>query len=410
LQSPLQCLATQGKRMPDERYLPDDQQEDLEDLGEEGLRYSAVINSADWTVQTIIQQINKKNIELNPSFQRRQAWRSKRKSLYIESLILNVPVPQIVLAERKDARGKFIVIDGKQRLLALRQFYSSPEDSVYKSFKLSDLTIRTDLNGLGYSDLELDLIHEPDVTVLDNSTIRTAVIKNWKEESFLYTVFLRLNTGSVQLSPQELRQALHPGPFLKFVDEYSIESDLLKLIMHLKEPDVRMRDAELVIRFFAFRNFLHTYTGNLKPLLDDTAEYFNSHWESDQDKIKIQKEEFERSINTAVTIFGEDNVFRKWNGTKYESAFNRAIFDAVILSFINKTVSECAIQNKNLVEDVFKKLCVQDERFKSSVEGTTKAIHSIFARLQRWAEVLKGVLGDAVPVPELIDNKIVLNY
>lgn len=396
--------------MPDERYLPDDQQEDLEDLGEEGIRYSAVINSADWTVQTIIQQINKKNIELNPSFQRRQAWRAKRKSQYIESLILNVPVPQIVLAERKDVRGKFIVIDGKQRLLALRQFYSSLNDPVYKSFKLSDLSIRTDLNGLGYSDMESDLVRETDVTILDNSTIRTAVIKNWKEESFLFTVFLRLNTGSVQLSPQELRQALHPGPFLKFIDDYSIESDLLKLIMHLKEPDVRMRDAELVIRFFAFRNFLHTYTGNLKPLLDETAEYFNSHWESDSEKITTQTEEFERSINTAVTIFGEDNVFRKWNGNKYESAFNRAIFDAVILSFIKKDVSELAIQNKQQVEEAFKTLCVQDERFKASVEGTTKAIHSIYTRLYRWAEKLKSVIGESVHTPELIDNKIFLHY
>src|ERR1700730_9237920 len=91
----------------------------LEDLGESGRQYQAVINSADWTVETIIQQIDKGNIELNPDFQRREAWHNPRKSQYIESLILNVPVPQVVL-ERKDRR-KFIVIDGKQRLLALRQ-------------------------------------------------------------------------------------------------------------------------------------------------------------------------------------------------------------------------------------------------------------------------------------------------
>src|SRR5688500_16703592 len=110
--------------MIDQNRLPDDQQEGLEDLGEAGRQYSAVINQADWTVETILQQIDKGNIELNPDFQRREAWRTPHKSRYIESLILNVPVPQIVLAERKDKRGKFIVIDGKQRLLTLRQFHA----------------------------------------------------------------------------------------------------------------------------------------------------------------------------------------------------------------------------------------------------------------------------------------------
>jgi len=181
---------------------PDDQQEDFDDLQESGQQYSAVVNAADWTVQTIIQQIDKGNIELNPSFQRRQAWGHKRKSQYIESLIINVPVPQIVLAEKQGTRGKFIVIDGKQRLLALRQFHSQTSDTVYKNFKLTGLTIRTDLNGKSWADLTTDPTLEPYSDTLDNTTIRTAVIKNWKDETFLYTVFLRLNTGSVQLSPQ----------------------------------------------------------------------------------------------------------------------------------------------------------------------------------------------------------------
>jgi len=105
--------------MADDSGVPEDQQEGLEDLGEAGRQYQAVINQADWTVETIIQQIDKGNIELNPAFQRREAWQTPRKSQYIESLIINVPVPQVVLAERRDKRGKFIVIDGKQRLLAL---------------------------------------------------------------------------------------------------------------------------------------------------------------------------------------------------------------------------------------------------------------------------------------------------
>jgi Protein of unknown function DUF262 len=160
----------------DDAGLPDDQQEGLEDLGEAGRQYQAVINSADWTVETIIQQIDKGNIELNPDFQRREAWRNQHKSQYIESLILYVPVPQVVLAERKDRRGKFIVIDGKQRLLALRQFHS--RDEIFPSYPLSSLSIGTDLNGVTYEQLSTDLMREQDYNALQNATIRTAVIRS----------------------------------------------------------------------------------------------------------------------------------------------------------------------------------------------------------------------------------------
>ena len=82
----------------------------------------AVLWSTDWTTETIISQLKKKNIELYPSFQRRDAWGPDRKCRFIESIILGLPIPQIILAERKDKKGSYIVIDGKQRLLSIRQF------------------------------------------------------------------------------------------------------------------------------------------------------------------------------------------------------------------------------------------------------------------------------------------------
>ena len=109
-------------------------------------QYHAVINQADWTVETIIQQIDKGNIQLSPAFQRREAWRDVRKSQYIESLLLGVPVPQIVLASERIDGAIHRNHDGKQRLLTLRQFHSA--DNEFPSFPLSGLSIRTDLNGV----------------------------------------------------------------------------------------------------------------------------------------------------------------------------------------------------------------------------------------------------------------------
>ena len=399
---------TDGSRMAgsmaETDSLPPDQQEELGDLGESGRRYVAVINQADWTVETILQQIDKGNIELNPNFQRREAWRVIHKSQYIESLLLNVPVPQIVLAERRDKRGKFIVIDGKQRLLTLRQFHADATDETYKPFRLTGLSIRTDLNGQDYKSISSDILLETDYDALENSTIRTAVIRNWDDETFLYTVFLRLNTGSVPLSPQELRQALHPGGFVRFVDEYSLDSELLRAALGLSKPDPRMRDAELVIRYFAFRNLLHTYTGNLKPLLDATAKHFNGVWGSNRAEIDRQTADFEAAMRSAIEIFSERNVFRKWNGTRYEAAINRAVYDVMMFYFVDDAVRRVAARDVNSIESAFRSLCMNDE-FRTSIEGTTKSIDSIFTRLRMWGDVLHS-LSIPVHLPLLVNNKI----
>src|SRR5690349_7343822 len=85
---------------------------------------AAVVSATDWTTETIITQLDRGNIQLNPKFQRRDAWKLDRKSRFIESLIVGLPIPQIVLAEAKKQRGKFIVIDGKQRLLSILQYWA----------------------------------------------------------------------------------------------------------------------------------------------------------------------------------------------------------------------------------------------------------------------------------------------
>jgi len=187
---------------------PPEQQEDLDDVElNQDWFHGAVLWSTDWTTETLVSQLLRGNIELNPNFQRCNAWKAPRQSLFIESLLLGLPIPQIILAEDKKRRGRYIVIDGKQRLLAVRMFTAAPDDSKFAQLKLTGLRDRSDLNGLSYEDLKHREDLSDDRALFDNSTIRTVVIRNWRDESYLYSVFLRINTGSVQLSPQELRQA-----------------------------------------------------------------------------------------------------------------------------------------------------------------------------------------------------------
>lgn len=376
-------------------------EEDIVDL-DQSLFSSAVVSGNDWTTETLINQINKGNILLNPDFQRRDAWDKKRKSLFVESLILGLPVPQLVLAESKERRGSYIVLDGKQRMLSIRQFAASEKDPDYEQLKLSGLEIREDLKGKTLNCLQEDLTLFDDLSAFENQPIRTVVIKNWPNEDFLYHVFLRLNTGSVSLSPQELRQALHPGPFVTFLDRSSSESYALREILNLKKPDFRMRDAELLLRYYGFRNFIGEYSGNLKFFLDQTCEKLNAAWNVREQSMREQLDDFEQAHQSLRTVFGED-LYRKWNGQAYERRFNRAVFDVLVLAFSREDVRAAAVGHEAQIEGSFRDLCQNNRDFLSSIETTTKSTWATQTRISAWNEALNGLLGINLPLPKLVD-------
>lgn len=386
----------------------EDQLETDEDMSplESGDFSTAVVSGNDWTTETLINQINKGNILLNPAFQRRDAWDKTRKSKFIESLVLGLPIPQVVLAESKERRGSYIVLDGKQRLLSIRQFAAEDGDTVYETLKLTGLDVRKDLKGKNLQSLRGDLNLFDDLSSFENQPIRTIVIKNWPNETFLYHVFLRLNTGSVPLSPQELRQALHPGAFVSFLDKYSSESKALREILKLKKPDFRMRDAELLLRYFSFSNYLNDYSGNLKLFLDNTCKTLNAEWADKEGLLNEQLMDFELAHECVKSVFKE-NPYRKWSGKTYEARFNRSIFDVMTLSFNNVYVRNSVVGNEAVVEQAFKELCSGNREFLTSIESTTKSLTATHTRISIWFSKLNDVLGTSLYVPQLIDNRII---
>ena len=128
--------------------------------------------------------------------------------------------------------------------------------SYEKPLKLSGLDIFSKFNRMTYSDI-LSGMYYDDIDAFNNQTIRTVVIKNWKYVEILYLLFLRLNTGSVKLSPQELRQALYPGKFIDYINSTAVESASLKRMLNIKKADFRMRDVEILIRYFAFYFYIY---------------------------------------------------------------------------------------------------------------------------------------------------------
>lgn len=358
----------------------------------------AVIWGTDWTTETISNQLNRRNIDLFPKFQRRDAWSVTAKSKFIESLILGLPIPQIILAEKKDDKGKYIVIDGKQRLLTIKQFFSN-ENEEFTPLKLKGLDILSSLNQKKYSDILNDASLNQVVNQLQNQTVRTTVIKNWPNEDFLFTVFLRLNTGSIKLSPQELRQALHPGPFIDFSDDFSIESDFIKKVLGIDRPDYRMRDVELVIRFYTFKYFIKEYEGNLKKAFDNTVKELNKNWVQLQDEIIADSLNLNNAINLTFDIFGEKEAFSKWSNNKFQNNFNRAIFDIMTYYFSNEEIHNVSLQKKAEIKEAFKQLCTQDRNFVGSFEHTTKSLVNTNKRFETWGKKLSEILEISIDIP-----------
>jgi hypothetical protein len=302
----------------------------------------AVVFGTDWTAATLIDQLRRGNIKLDPIFQRRDAWDPKRKSRFIESIVLGLPIPQIVLAEAKDDKGAFLVIDGKQRLLSLQQFAGVATDN---PLMLNGLKFRKELNGKKYDDFQNDARLRNHRNAFDNQPIRTVVVKNWQKEDVLYLIFHRLNSETLPLSPQELRQALHPGPFLRFAAEYTQTVGGIHNALGILKPDFRMRDVELFVRYIAFQYSLNTYNGNLKTFLDNECKRLNSRWTTDESDIRHKAEQMEAAIKASYDIFG-DKTFRKYDGHIYETRFNRAVFDIITFYFAKEPLRRCVILHR----------------------------------------------------------------
>lgn len=373
--------------------------ENEDDLGTQKYQdyNEAYLWNTDWTTETLITQINKNNIDLNPDFQRRNAWSNIQKSKLIESLILGIPVPPIILAEqKKDKKTVYLVIDGKQRLLAIKQFFSTNiEKDKYEPLVLTGLEILKELNGKDYNQINQDAILSDYLNKIENQPIRTVIIRGWKQENFLYTIFLRLNTGSLKLSPQELRQALHPGEFLKYINDYTLaEDNIMQKLLKLSQPDRRMRDVELLLRYFSFKNFKDEYNGNLKQFLDDACEKLNKLWQTNKKIIIEQMNELENAFSFIKEIFGEEYMFKVYSDDGYQKLMNRTIFDLFTIYFSEKNNRDLLQDKKEEIKNSFEQLMKNDIKFKEYTASSTKNKQRTEYRFTKFNESMEALKND----------------
>ena len=342
-----------------------------------------LVYARDWTIETIISQIKAGNIELNPKFQRRNAWDDERRSKLIESVVIGYPIPEIVLAEDPVKKKSFIVIDGKQRLLTLAGFVD-PNYSYWDKPFLRKLIVRDDLNTLYYTNFDDQTKRE-----FDNSSLRCTVITWHKSIDVLFDIFYRLNSGSVSLSTQELRQSLNRGCFSDFLLDITNTLQPIHQVLGINKPDKRMKDMEIILRIISFLTSPGKYSGNLKKFLDDQMSYYNEHWIELEKHVKETYSLMNQAISNLFQVFGD---YKKIGRKATENRFNKALFEVEVYYF-SKIQSEL-LTDKSVESFIcsFNKLC-EDSLFRDSIERTTKTLENYNTRYTKFLDIVNSSFG-----------------
>ena len=251
-------------------------EDNLENEGEEVIpfKYSITSYGADYPVDGLVKRIEGDDIHI-PPFQRGFVWSVNMASRFIESLLLGLPVPGIFLAKEHKTQ-RLLVIDGQQRLRTLQLFYNGIWIDNKKAFALKE--VQTNFEGLTYKNLK-----DEDRRRLNDSILHATIVKQDEpsdDDSSIYHIFERLNTGGLQLTPQEIRACIYHGELNKLLGELNENKSWRSLYGAVSS---RMRDQELILRFLALyfdspsykkpmKEFLNTYMGKNRYLTQQDSD------------------------------------------------------------------------------------------------------------------------------------------
>lgn len=269
------------------------------------------ISMAPMALESLVKRLKNGEIDLNTDFQRKGGlWSKVKKSQLIESLLLKIPLPAFYFDGSDE--GKWLIIDGLQRITAINEFI------VEKTLKLEGLEFFNDLNHLGYDDLPRQFARR-----IDESTLIAYTVNEGTPVNVKYNIFKRLNTGGLELFPQEIRHALYQGEANALLKRLALSEEFLKVTCHSIKTD-RMLDQEFILRFIAVCYYgVDKYNGIPEKYLNETMDYING---LKPGKIKDIEAKFKITMNAVYHIFG-NAAFRKMAPDGRRRPINKAIYE-----------------------------------------------------------------------------------
>ena len=319
-------------------------QSEIDDQDTVPASYDIVTYPADYTLEGLVGKLNKTIII--PGFQRKFVWNVKQASRLIESFLLGLPVPAIFLYS--DPRtGKFLVVDGQQRLLSVSYFFEGyfgePDRRGNRAiFKLQGLNENSPYSQLTYQDLRSD---EAAYNRLNEAVLRAFIVKQLRPEgrSSIYHIFERLNTGGTQLVGQEIRNCVYHGLFNDLLISINKNREW-RTIFGKPTEDKRMRDVELILRFLALYYMVSSYH---KPMKEFLSEFMEKHKRDDLNSLSVYRQLFEETTKAIYECLGQHPFHIK-------AGLNVAAFDGVYVAFarnLQKIPADISDRYKALIDN-----------------------------------------------------------
>lgn len=330
------------------------------------------ISPKNMSLDRLLDRLEYDEIDLMPGFQRKAGlWTDRQKSQLIESLILRIPLP-VFYFDGTD-RNKWIVIDGLQRLTALKNFF------VDKSLKLTGLEFLNELEGLGCDELPKVYLRRMKETQIICYIINPGAPVNLK-----YNIFKRINTGGLQLEPQEIRHALYQGFATDFLKKLA-ESEIFRETTGYSVPSDRMLDREFVLRFIAFyEQGVYAYYGVIDEFLNSAMDLINAFYKQDPSHAADVERRFYDVLCTAGLIFGK-YAFRRMPDKTKRRTISKALFETwttVLAKLPNNDLSLLVIKREDL-ERRYMNMFLQDEEFSNSIgSGKVSAVRKRFEKIE----------------------------
>lgn len=363
-------------------------------------QYDISVIPNDFNITTIFNLIDSGAVEM-PVFQRNYIWDKKRASRFIESLILGLPVPQIFLYQKE--RNKFLVIDGQQRLLSIYYYIKQrfplvekraelrkvfdlnngiPDsilfnDMYFQDFKLqlfkSENGEKNPLDGLRYNTLGLYKSN------FEFMTIRCMAIRQnepKEDDSSVFEIFSRLNTGGVNLSNQEIRACLYYSDFFRILN--ILNQNSIWRNIYGKPEDGKFRDVEIILRSFALLCDGENYSGSMNGFINRFAKKAMNYSTS-------EIEYFENLFTSFLESCSE--ISRETFATK-KGEFNGALFDSVFVATVDRYYKEKSLVGGKTQPDKINAL-KKDVEFEEAITHSTSHTKMVKKRLEKAREYLQ---------------------
>jgi len=327
----------------------------------------------------------KDQINLTPEFQRRNRWDDERRSRFIESIIMNVPIPPVFLGE--DEYGKYVVLDGRQRLTAISEFLKN-------TYKLKKLDVWSELNGTTFDELQRRKLS----AAITRRFIPAIVVLKESSPIVKYDVFDRLNTGGMEANPMEIRNAIYQGPFNSHLQQLSKDPSFRRL-WEIPLDDIKaerdtlysqMLDVELVLRFFSV---FQPEKINLR-FKDYLSDFMNTRNRAYKENPALREQDaslFTTAVNNVWTVFGNDAFRKPDESGELTSNKSAPLADAEMVSLAVLSPDRATAHAAD-IKLGFVQLCTENETFKKAITAGTNGKGAISTRIELARSLVYGFM------------------